>query len=195
MDRRGPSSFFGPAIGWSAFLILTVFHAEGASGFKPFLNLEALMLVAGGTSLCLGVSFPMGEAWRAVAAAVAGRPAADEDEARRWGEILRHGADSAVGMGGLATLLGMILMLTSIDDVSAVPRRMALALTALFYGLTLSEAFFIPLSRRVRGPDLTLKLPPPSGGQRRLIVGLGAGGGTLLSFFVLLYAVCAPLTR
>jgi flagellar motor component MotA len=195
MDRRGPSSFFGPAFGWSAFLGLTIFHAEGASGFKPFLNLEALLLVAGGTLLCLGVSFPMGEAWRAVVCSAAARPAGDEEEARRWGEILRHGADSAVGMGGLATLLGMILMLSSIDDVSAVPRRMALALTAMFYGLTLSEAFFIPLARRVRGPDLTLRLPPPGGGQRRLVVGLGAAGGTLLSFFVLLYAVCAPLTR
>jgi len=195
MDRRGPSSFFGAAFGWSAFLVLTVFHAEGISGFKPFLNLEALLLVAGGTLLCLGVSFPVGEAWRAVVGSITARPAGDEEEARRWGEILRHGADSAVGMGGLATLLGMILMLSSIDDVSAVPRRMALALTALFYGLTLSEAFFAPLARRVRGPDLTLRLPSPGVGQRRLLVGLGSAGSAVLSFFVILYSLSAALAK
>lgn len=195
MERRGPFSFVGPAVGWSAFLIFTIFHAEGVGGFKPFLNLEALLLVAGGTSLCLGVSFPMREVWRAVAGSAGARPAGDEEEARRWGEILRHGADSAVGMGGVATLLGMILMLASIDDVSAVPRRMALALTAMFYGLMLSEAFFVPLARRVRGPDLTLRLPGPGGGQRRMSVALGAAGSALLSFFVILYSLSAALAK
>lgn len=168
MGRRGPLSFLGPAAVWGGLLGLSVYCAEGPAGFKPFLNLEALLLVVGGTGLALNVAYPAGEVWRALARTAAGSPAGDEEEARRWGEILRHGADSAVGMGGLGTLLGMILMLSSIEDVSAVPRRMALALAALFYGLLLSEAFFVPLSRRVRGPDLTLRLPPPGGVYRRV---------------------------
>lgn len=193
MGRRGVWSFIVPAAGWGAFLGLTIFHSEGAAGFRVFANLEALLLVAGGTWLCLSVPYQASEVLRAVSRAARGVPASDADEARRWGELLRHGADSAVGMGGVAALLGMILMLASIEDVSAVPRRMALALTAAFYGLLFSEAFFVPLARRVRGPDLTLRLPPPGGGQRRLLIALGSGGGALLSVFVILYALCAPL--
>lgn len=195
MEKRGPFSFVGPVALWASLLVATIFHSEGTYGFKPFLNLEALLLVACGTLFCLNVAYPLGEVLRAVVRTARGLPAGDEDEARRWGEILRHGADSAMGMGGAATLLGMILMLTSIDDVSSVPRRMALALVAMFYGLMLSEAFFVPLGRRVRGPDLSLRLPSPGGGQRRFLGGMGASGGSMLSFFVVLYAVSTCLHR
>ena len=193
MVRRGALSFLGPAALGAFLVAATIFHAEGVRGFIPFLNLEALLIVGGGTLFCLSVAFPAVDIWRAVTRAAAGTPAGDEDEARRWGEILRHGADSAVGMGGIATLLGVILMLASIEDVSAIPRRMALAMTAIFYGLVLSEAFFVPLSRRVRGPDLCLRIPSPGGGQRRLLIGLGSGGSAVLSLFVILYALSARL--
>lgn len=159
MERRGPFSFVGPAAAWVALLYLTIVHAEGLAGLRPFLNLEALVLVCGGTALCLAVSYPADDVWGAVVRVANGNPAHDDEEARRWGEILRHGADSAVGMGWVAALLGIILLLSSVEDVSAVPRRTALALTALFYGLLLSKAVFAPLARRVRGPDLTLKFP------------------------------------
>ncbi len=193
MGRRGAFSFAGPTALGASLVAATIFHAEGTRGFSPFLNLEALFLVLGGTLCCLSVAYPAGTVFRAVVRASRGLPAGDEEEARLWGEILRHGADSAMGMGGAATLLGMILMLGSIDDVSAVPRRMALALVAMFYGLMLSEAFFVPLARRVRGPDLSLRLPSPGGGARRMIVGLGSSGSATLSFFVVLYALSASL--
>lgn len=193
MGRRGAFSFVGPVALWASLLVATIFHSEGTYGFKPFLNLEALLLVGCGTIFCLNVAYPLGDVLRAVVRTARGLPAGDEDEARRWGDILRHGADSAMGMGGAATLLGMILMLTSIDDISAVPRRMALSLTAIFYGLMLSEAFFVPLARRVRSPDLTLKLPSPGGGKRRLLVGLGSVGSAVLSFFVILYSLSSAL--
>lgn len=195
MGKRGAWSFFGPAAGWGALLVLSIFHAEGISGFRPFLNLEALLIVGGGTAFCLNIAYPFGELLRAVFRTACATPAGDDEEARRWGEILRHGADSAMGMGGAATMLGVILMLASIDDVAAVPRRLALALTGVFYGLLLSEAFFVPLARRVRGPDLTLRFPAPGGGRRRLLVGLGSGGGALLSLFVILYSLSASLNR
>lgn len=193
MERRGAFSFLGSAALGASLIAATIFHAEGTRGFLPFLNLEALFLVLGGTLCCLSVAYPAGTIFRAVVRASRGLPAGDEEEARLWGEVLRHGADSAMGMGGGATILGMILMLSSIDDISAVPRRMALSLTAIFYGLMLSEAFFVPLARRVRGPDLTLKLPFPGGGQRRLLIGLGSAGSAVLSFFVILYSLSSAL--
>lgn len=174
--------------------ILAVFYSEGLPGFRPFLNLEAMLLVFFGTGACLQIAYPMREVAAAVFHVVLGSPAGDQDEARRWSAILRHAADSAMGVGGVVTILGFILMLNTIDDVSAVPRRMALLLVSLFYGLLLSEAFFMPLARRVRGPDLRLSLPPAGGGgRRRFLVGLGAGGGTVTCFFVVLYTLSASL--
>lgn len=190
MEKRGAFSFVGPTALGASLVAATIFHAEGTRGFLPFLNLEALFLVLGGTLCCLAVAYPAGTVSRAVVRTARGLAAGDEEEARLWGEVLRHGADSAMGMGGAATLLGMILMLSSIDDVSSIPRRFALSLVAMFYGLLLSESFFAPLARRVRGPDLTLKLPSP-GGQRRLLVGLGSVGSAFLSFFLVLYALSA----
>src|SRR6267142_5360617 len=52
--------------------------------------------------------------------------------------------------GIIGTVLGMILMLSSIDDIAAVPRRMALALAAAFYGLGSGYMFFLPMAGKLR---------------------------------------------
>ncbi|MGA2090640.1 MAG: MotA/TolQ/ExbB proton channel family protein [Endomicrobiales bacterium] len=52
--------------------------------------------------------------------------------------------------GIIGTVLGMILMLSSISDVEEVPRRMALALAAAFYGLGAGYLVFLPMSGKLR---------------------------------------------
>ena len=52
--------------------------------------------------------------------------------------------------GIIGTVLGMIMMLASIDDVAAVPRRMALALAAAFYGLGSGYLIFLPMGGKLR---------------------------------------------
>ena len=52
--------------------------------------------------------------------------------------------------GIIGTVLGMIMMLSSIDDVAAVPRRMALALAAAFYGLGSGYLIFLPMGGKLR---------------------------------------------
>lgn len=52
--------------------------------------------------------------------------------------------------GIIGTVLGMILMLNSISDVAEVPRRMALALAAAFYGLGSGYLLFLPMSGKLR---------------------------------------------
>jgi len=56
----------------------------------------------------------------------------------------------APAFGIIGTVLGMILMLSSIEDVSAVPRRMALALAAAFFGLSLGYLIFLPIAGKLR---------------------------------------------
>jgi len=52
--------------------------------------------------------------------------------------------------GIIGTVLGMILMLNSIDDVAAVPRRMALALSAAFFGLGSGYLIFMPMAGKLK---------------------------------------------
>lgn len=52
--------------------------------------------------------------------------------------------------GIIGTVLGMIMMLSSIEDVAAVPKRMALALAAAFYGLGAGYLIFLPMSGKLR---------------------------------------------
>src|SRR5687767_2801321 len=39
--------------------VAAIFHAEGAAGFKPFMNMEALLLVMGGTFCATLVNYPL----------------------------------------------------------------------------------------------------------------------------------------
>ena len=51
-------------------------------------------------------------------------------------------------MGGLGAMLGLILMLASGADRPEAPLRAALSLSALFYGILLSQVVLQPMSRR-----------------------------------------------
>lgn len=109
-----------------------VIHEAGGQGLGAFLNIEALLFVVLGTLFLVWAAYPT----------------------RRWheSEVAAYASQCAMAMGWLGTLLGMILLLSA-DDMSAAPRRMALSLNALFFGLLLSKGFFMALSRRqARGP-------------------------------------------
>lgn len=52
--------------------------------------------------------------------------------------------------GIIGTVLGMVMMLNSISDVEEVPRRMALALAAAFYGLGSGYLLFLPMAGKLK---------------------------------------------
>lgn len=64
-------------------------------------------------------------------------------------EIMNALGTYAPAFGIIGTVLGMILMLGSIDDVEQVPRRMALALTAAFMGLGAGYLLFLPMGGKL----------------------------------------------
>jgi chemotaxis protein MotA len=65
-------------------------------------------------------------------------------------EIFNAMGTYAPAFGIIGTVLGMILMLSTISDVAAVPRRMALALAAAFYGLGSGYLIFLPMAGKLR---------------------------------------------
>ncbi len=199
------------------FLGLTVsaiFISEGPAGFKPFMNMEALLMVMGGTLCATLVNYPLGQVvglGKVIKKTLMsqGEDTSDivvtfvnlsqkakrdgflalqadlknikNDFLRRGVQLVVDGADhefirgmleteigfirerhkvgqeilNAMGtyspaFGIIGTVLGMILMLSSIDDVAAVPRRMALALAAAFYGLGSGYLIFLPMGGKLR---------------------------------------------
>ncbi len=44
-----------------AMTVLTIYHSEGAKGFTPFINLEALLVVMGGTFCATLVNYPLSQ--------------------------------------------------------------------------------------------------------------------------------------
>lgn len=111
-------------------LALTAATIRAAGGrYAAFLNLDALAFVIIGTVLMVWSAFPV-RSWTESAAAV-------------------YASQCAATMGWLGTILGMILLLSA-DDLSAAPRRMALSLNALFFGLILSKGLLLPLAQKPR---------------------------------------------
>lgn len=199
--------FLGLAVG-------SILHAEGPAGFVPFANIEALLIVLGGTFCATLVNFPlkhvvgMGKVVRKAffvaqedTTYIVGTFVTFSQKAKREGflalqedvsaleddflkrgvqlvidgadqEFIRNMLETEIGFirerhklgqeifaamgtyapcfGIIGTVLGMILMLNSIDDVSAVPRRMAMALAAAFYGLGSGYLIFLPLSGKLK---------------------------------------------
>lgn len=199
--------FFGLAVG-------AIFHAEGVAGFMPFLNIEALLIVMGGTFCATLVNFPLRQLVGLGKIVKKTLMTANEDttyivetfvmfsqKAKREGflslqedvtglnddflkrgiqlvidgadqEFIRNMLETEIGFirerhklgqeifaamgtyapcfGIIGTVLGMILMLNSISDVEEVPRRMAMALAAAFYGLGSGYLIFLPMSGKLR---------------------------------------------
>lgn len=104
--------------------------------YGAFLNLDALVFVVIGTALMVWAAYPI----------------------RKWGgaETALYASHCAATMGGLGTLLGMILLLSS-DDLSTAPRRMALSLNALFFGLLLSRGLLLPLAQKSKRASVRLQ--------------------------------------
>ena len=203
---------FSGIIVFLGFVFGAVYIQEGVAGFKPFMNMEAFLIVMGGTFCALLVNFPLssvistGKVLKKVLtskgedtsklvstfvslsqkakkegflALQADAQAIDNDFLKRGVQLVIDGADhefirnmleteidfirerhkagreifNALGtyapaFGIIGTVLGMILMLSSIDDVAQVPRRMALA--AAFFGLGSGYWLFLPMAGKLK---------------------------------------------
>ncbi|MFH1368628.1 MAG: MotA/TolQ/ExbB proton channel family protein [Elusimicrobiota bacterium] len=196
-------------------VIISVLLAEGVKGFVPFLNVEALFVVMGGTIAALFVNYPLKQVFGLTKVLKKVLFTQDDDDTnyiinsfvelskkartdgflalesdaknlridfqRRGVQMVVDGMDKefitnlleteiefirerhkvgqeifnalgtyAPAFGIIGTVLGMILMLNSITDVAEVPRRMALALAAAFFGLGSGYLLFLPMAGKLR---------------------------------------------
>jgi flagellar motor component MotA len=141
-------SFLGP-IALLALLVLMILQTEGAGGIAVFLNLEAFLLVLIGTAVATWVAYPAADIAQALKDSLSHPKGMPKHASQRGAQVLRCSADAAMGMGILALVFGLILMLSNVMDVYEMPRRTALALDGLFFGLLISKGVLLPLSRRL----------------------------------------------
>jgi chemotaxis protein MotA len=195
-------------------VIIAIFIAEGLTGFKPFLNLEAVLVVIGGTFSALLVNYPLVQVvgvGRVLQKVLSGKDedtseivstfvnlcqrakkdgflALEKDVKQIQNDFLKRGVQLVIdgvdqdfiqnlletelgfirerhkvgreifeslgtyspAFGIIGTVLGMILILSSVENVGEVPRRMAFALAAAFFGLTSGYLFFLPMAGKLR---------------------------------------------
>lgn len=112
--------------------IVSVYLDRGLTGLAPFMNIEAIILVFGGTFLLTWTAFPLRDIFR---------PAGPR--------ALRHAAGSAMGLGILYVLFLMIPVLWAGEPAAVLAKRFSLALAGLFYGLLLSKVIISPLAARL----------------------------------------------
>lgn len=196
------------------FVFSSIFIQEGMGGFTPFINLEAFMIVIGGTFCALLVNYPVsqvvglrkvlrkvlfstGEDTREIVSSFVEFTKKSRTEGilslennvrtlrndfmKRGVQLVIDGFDSefirnmleteigfirerhkigqeifnslgtyAPAFGIIGTVLGMILLLRGVDDVTQIPKRMALALAAAFYGLSAGYLLFYPMAGKLR---------------------------------------------
>jgi chemotaxis protein MotA len=65
-------------------------------------------------------------------------------------EIFNSLGTYAPAFGIIGTILGMVLMMNTLDDVAQVPRRMALCLSAAFMGLGSGYMLFLPMAGKLK---------------------------------------------
>lgn len=74
--------------------------------------------------------------------------------------LLRRGAEAAPAMGLIGTLIGLVQMLSQLDDPSKIGPAMAIALLTTFYGALMGSAFFAPLAGKLelKAQNLILRM-------------------------------------
>ncbi len=65
-------------------------------------------------------------------------------------EIMNEMGKFAPAFGMIGTLIGLVQMLSSLDDVSTVGPKMAVALITTFYGACLANLIFIPMTVKLK---------------------------------------------
>jgi flagellar motor component MotA len=119
-------------------------------GGRPviFLNIPSFVMVAGGTGALGLMSYGAKEFFHAVLVLRIVIVRSPRGLLRqRDADILRGLAVFSYASGVIGTMIGAVQILASLDDLSQLGPRFAVALLTVFYAILLSEAVFRPVAR------------------------------------------------
>jgi flagellar motor component MotA len=112
----------------------------GLNSVLSFVDMPSIMIVIGVTSAGAIWSFPFSILKQSFADAFS-EVELDADRAGQGHQVFIKLSNFAVASGLYGTLIGLVKMLSNLDDPTTIGPAMAVALLTLFYGVTLGEFF------------------------------------------------------
>jgi len=163
-------------------LIVTVIIVGGAPGI--FVNIPSLLIV-GGITLAMLVGLYGEEVLRFGADAILTFFLQKVPPNPRYAAIACSGSRFAVASGAVGSLMGVIQMLTTLDDPSKIGGGLAVALLTALYGLALSE-FVFGFLQTAYGDPTDANANPATVPARNLGIPVAILGLILTTFLVLI---------
>ena len=119
------------------------------SAFQSFLDAPSALLVLGLTVCVPLANFSIREVMDAIGAALGSGPIAAE-ETRQHTSVLQTIRMAAAGSGIIGTFIGLIQMLSHMENPSKIGPAMAVALLTFLYGVSISEMVIGPWINRLQ---------------------------------------------
>ncbi|MBD04255.1 MAG: hypothetical protein CME24_07920 [Gemmatimonadetes bacterium] len=127
------------------FILVSLMVGIG-SNLSSFIDAPSLIFVIpGALALLLFAGQGVGNMFGAVFSADA-----TSEQLTAAADAWEHTGIYAQAMGGIGTIIGLVLMLKNMDDPAALGPGMAIALLTVFYGLFVAYAVALPLQTRLR---------------------------------------------
>lgn len=129
------------AVLFGALSIAGITFGVGFQGLLSFIDLPSIVIVTG-MIIAGGIwSFPLAVTKQAISDAFSTKNM-DENRAVLGYEVFMRLSQLAVASGLYGTLIGLVKMLSNMDDPSALGPAMAVALLTIFYSVILGEFVF-----------------------------------------------------
>lgn len=132
------------AIGMFVILVtsgMTAGHEESLSAIAIFIDIPSILIVIGIVSTGTIWSYPFATTAQAFKDTFT-TGELEEERALQGYLVFQSMAEYAVGGGIIGTVIGLVKMLSNLDDPTAIGPAMAVALLTILYGVMLGEVVF-----------------------------------------------------
>ena len=179
-------------LGLVSLIGFVVYYEAGLGGFYAFVNIPGIVLLVIGTTLATLMTFTVSEIFLSFKCALFNNKKWSKEQLVCARQMFSGLCNTSVAFGCIGTIISLIMILRTIEDAAVVPKRLALALSTLFFGLFISEIVFAPLKRNVEKYYSVLGISESSNRIRILLVALCVF--VLISaLFAILYAMNAHI--
>ncbi|HUU26305.1 MAG TPA: MotA/TolQ/ExbB proton channel family protein [archaeon] len=115
--------------------ILAGLHSEGI--LFPLVNMPSVLIVLGGVILLLYIAFPVSDMCEALGFVFSGKKEIERTKSLKLSQFYQAAGEYSLYCGLWGTLIGLVLMLATMQDPSTIGPRIAVSLITLFYGMFL----------------------------------------------------------
>jgi hypothetical protein len=144
-------------------IILGIFVWVGSECWPVLISIHAAILVVGLTIGGLWLSFGPQPILGAVRTVLSTDRVVIREAYAIYILVFARAYRLALSSGIVATLIGIMIVLSTLDDPAYIGKSFAVSLTGLLYGVSLAEFLFRPLQQvlKSRAVMWELNLPPP----------------------------------